>query len=159
MDLNPIPETPLYLDKANPAVWKAYGAVAQAVREATDAAGLGRELVELMNVRISQINGCAYCLDLHTRLAAEAGASAQKLGVLSAWRSVGLFGELERAALAVGEAVTRLPGEEQLHAEVAAARVILTDEQYSALSWAALSMNAFNRVSIVSRHPVRPRTA
>ena len=64
-----------YLDKSDPASWKALNGLALKVREATEAAGLPRSLVELLNVRISQINSCAYCLDMHSRLALEAGES------------------------------------------------------------------------------------
>ncbi|WP_127125106.1 carboxymuconolactone decarboxylase family protein [Georgenia sp. SYP-B2076] len=147
----------LHLDKADPAIWKALNAVALKVRAATDAAGLPRTLVELVNVRASQINGCAYCLDQHVRQALEAGETPQRLAVLAAWRDTSLFSEQEKAALTVAETVTTLPGEEARTAELARARRVLTDEQYSALTWAAIAINAYNRVSILSRHTVRPR--
>ena len=147
----------LHLDKSDPATWKALNAFALKVRAATDAAGLPRTLVELMNVRASQLNGCAYCLDMHTRLALEAGETAQRLAVLSAWRDTALFSQVETAALRVAEAVTSLPEEETRTAELARAREALTGEQFSALAWAAIAINAYNRVSVVSRHPVRPR--
>lgn len=146
----------LHLDKSDPAAWKALNAFVLKVRAATDAAGLPRTLVELLNVRASQLNGCAYCLDMHTRLALEAGETAQRLAVLSAWRDTALFSEVEEAALRVAEAVTSLPEEETRTAEISRAREVLTDEQFSALAWAAIAINAYNRVSIVSRHPVRP---
>ncbi|MCK6212284.1 carboxymuconolactone decarboxylase family protein [Georgenia sp. EYE_87] len=147
----------LHLDKSDPAVWKSLNAFVLKVRAATDATGLPRTLVELMNVRASQLNGCAYCLDLHTRQAMEAGETAQRLAVLSAWRDTSLFSDVEAAALRVTEAVTSLPDEETRTDELARARASLTDEQYSALAWAAIAINAYNRVSIVSRHPVRAR--
>ena len=147
----------IHLDRSDPAVWKALNAVALKVRAATDTAGLPRTLVELMNVRASQLNGCAYCLDMHSRQAVDAGETPQRLAVLPAWRETSLFSEVERAALAVAEAVTTLPGEGERSAEVARAREVLTDAQYSALTWAAITINAFNRVSILSRHPVRAR--
>ena len=147
----------VYLDKANPHVWKALNSVALHVRRATDAAGVPRSVVELMDVRASQVNGCAYCLDVHVRQALKAGVTAQRLAVLSAWRDTSLFSALERAALLIVEAVTNLPDEEERSAEIARARDLLTDAQYSALTWAAIAINAFNRVSILSRHPVQPR--
>lgn len=147
----------LQLDKSDPAAWKALNAFVLKVRAATDAAGLPRTLVELMNVRASQLNGCAYCLDMHTRLALEAGETSQRLAVLPAWRDTALFSETEIAALRVAEAVTSLPEEETRTTEIARAREVLSDEQFSALAWAAIAINAYNRVSIVSRHPVRPR--
>lgn len=149
-------EPAFYLDKANPAVWKALNGLALAARKATDDAGVPRGVVELASVRISQINGCAFCLDLHCRLAVEAGVPERKIHVLPAWREAGLFTVLERAALDVAEAVTLLPDDEVRIAALARARAELGNERFSALSWAAVSMNAFNRVSIVSRHKVTP---
>ncbi|WP_155850233.1 carboxymuconolactone decarboxylase family protein [Arthrobacter sp. Br18] len=147
-----------FLDKSDPGSWKALNGLALKVAAAAEAAGLNRALVELVNVRISQLNGCAYCLDLHDRLAREAGASDQHLAVLTAWRETALFDETERAALAIGEAVTALHHDATALAELAGARAVLTEAQYSALQWCAITIDAFNRVSILSAHPVRPRT-
>jgi AhpD family alkylhydroperoxidase len=148
----------LYLDKSDPAAWKALNAFVLKVRAATDATGLPRTLVELMNVRASQLNSCAFCLDMHTRQAIEAGETPQRLAVLSAWRDTALFSDVEMAALRVAEAVTSLPDEETRTSEVARAREVLTDEQFSALAWAAIAINAYNRVSVVSGHPVKLRS-
>ncbi|GER23790.1 alkyl hydroperoxide reductase AhpD [Zafaria cholistanensis] len=145
-----------YLDKSDPAAWKALNALSLKVGAALKAAGIGPRTIELVNLRISQINGCAYCLDMHTKVALEAGESIQRLGVLPVWREAGLFSDEEMAALAVAEMVTVLPHEEDRLAELAGARNILTDAQYSALTWAAISINAFNRVSILSRHAITP---
>ncbi|ASN53314.1 carboxymuconolactone decarboxylase family protein [Sinomonas sp. R1AF57] len=152
----PDDEPAFYLDKSDPAVWKALNAFTLQVRKVTDDAGLPRAVVELASVRISQINGCAFCLDLHGRLAVEAGVPERKLHVLPAWREAGLFTVLERAALDIAEAVTHLPDDEERISALARARAELGDARYSALCWAAISMNAFNRVSIVSRHKVGP---
>lgn len=147
----------LFLDKSDPASWRALNGLALKVAEAVEQAGLPRSTVELVNVRISQLNGCAFCLDLHVRLARQAGASEQQVAVLPAWRETTVFSTTERAALMIGEAATELPDHERLQTELAAARAELTDEQFSALQWAAVTMNAFNRVSILSGHPVRLR--
>jgi AhpD family alkylhydroperoxidase len=145
----------LYLDKQHPALWKSISGLGLKVQEAAEEAGLGRGLLELLNVRISQINGCAYCLDLHVRRAGEAGESTQRLAVLPAWRETTLFTEKERAALALAESITELPDQRvREHAE-AFARECLSAEEFSAVSWVAVTMNAFNRVSITSHHPVR----
>ncbi len=148
-----------YLDKADPGNWRALNGLARKVAAAAEDAGLSRALVELLSVRVSQLNGCAYCLDMHTGYAVEAGVSAQKLAVLPAWRETELFDDLEQAALAIGEVVALLPDEETRLAELAVARAELTDEQYSALQWTAVAINAFNRISVLSRHRVRPRAA
>lgn len=148
-----------FLDKSDPGSWRALNGLALKVSAAAEAAGLTRAVVELLSVRVSQLNGCAYCLDLHDRLAREAGVNAQQLAVLPAWRETGIFTAVERAALTIGEAATALHDDGNFLSELASARAALTDAQFSALQWCAITMNAFNRVSVLSGHPVRPRAA
>lgn len=145
-----------FLDKEHPAAYRALNGAALKVKAVAEQAGMDRRLVELINLRVSQLNGCAFCLDLHTGISLEAGESPQRLAVLSAWRDTELFSERERAALAVAETVTELPDLHAQDREYAEARQVLSDEEFSAVCWVAITMNAFNRVSIVSRHPVRP---
>jgi len=147
---------PLFLDKSDPAIYDLMVATATGVSAAAADAGLDPRLVELVNLRVSQINGCAFCLDLHTRRAMKYGETTQRLGVLPTWREAGVFTEMERAALEVAEFVTGLPEPEDRIAAEYRAREILSDVEYSAVAWLAIAMNAFNRVSITSRHPVRP---
>jgi AhpD family alkylhydroperoxidase len=154
-----MPDRSFFLDKSDPASWRALNGLALKVADAAEQAGLPRSVIELVNVRISQLNGCAFCLDLHVRLARDAGVSVQQLAVLPAWRETAVFTPTERAALTIGEAATELPGHDRLQTEMTAARAVLTDAQHSALQWAAVAMNAFNRISILSRHPVRPRSS
>ncbi|MFD4971321.1 carboxymuconolactone decarboxylase family protein [Streptomyces sp. NPDC058424] len=145
----------IFIDKQSPTAYRALVQTAEAVRTVTAEAGLERTLVELVNLRVSQINGCAYCLNVHTRAAVRAGETTQRLGVLAAWRDAELFTPDERAALALAEATTD-PGDAALQeAAYDAAREVLTDDQISAVIWAAVTINAFNRVSIMSKHPVR----
>lgn len=145
----------VFLDKEHPAAWRALNGLGLKAREAAEEAGIDRTLIELLNVRISQINGCAYCLDLHVGDAVKNGESAQRLAVLPAWRDTGLFTEKERAALTLAEAITNISDATAREHEGAAARKHLTDGEFSAVSWLVITMNAFNRVSIVSQHPVR----
>jgi AhpD family alkylhydroperoxidase len=145
----------IFLDKQHPAVWRAINGLALKVQEAAADAGIDARTLELLNVRISQINGCAYCLDLHVREALEAGETSQRLAVLSAWRDTALFTEKERGALALVESITELPSQQLREQEEGMARKSLTEEEFSVVSWVAVSMNAFNRISIVSHHPVR----
>jgi AhpD family alkylhydroperoxidase len=147
----------LFLDKHHPAAWRALNGLGLKAKEAVLEAGLDERLIELLNVRISQINGCAYCLDMHVADAVRGGESTQRLAVLPAWRDTALFEDHERAALALAESITVLPDARTRALEDASAREHLTDEQYSAVSWLAIAMNAFNRVSITSQHPVRPQ--
>jgi AhpD family alkylhydroperoxidase len=148
---------PLYLDKSNPDLYAALITAARGVSAAATSAGISPGLVELLCVRVSQINGCAYCLDLHTRRAVDAGESPQRLAVLDAWHETELFDEAERAALEWAETVTTLPGAEERLAIEYRVRESLSDAEFAAVSWLAVTMNAANRLSIASRHPVRPR--
>ncbi|MEA5153416.1 carboxymuconolactone decarboxylase family protein [Raineyella sp.] len=147
-----------YLDKADPENWAATNTWSARIAGSARDAGLHPAVIELMSVRISQLNGCAYCLDVHGRKALQLGITAQQLSVLPSWREADeLFSDLERAALTIGEAATELPDPELRRAELARARAALTDAQYSALQWVAIRMNVYNRISILSEHPVRPR--
>ncbi len=91
-----------------PGVLDALQSLSKAVDEAAAAAGLPHTTLELVSLRASQINGCAVCLDLHTRGARKAGESDERLATLAAWRHTPYFTDAERAALALAEAGTRL---------------------------------------------------
>lgn len=143
-----------YLDKAEPAAYAALGSTAAAVTDAAKRVGLDRRLVELVNLRVSQINGCAFCLDLHHRRALAAGEEPRRLAVLGAWRETSLFSEAEQAALVLAESITRLPSHDERCRAEARARRVLGDEAYSVVAWVAVTINAFNRLSMTSHHPV-----
>ncbi|MFI9364999.1 carboxymuconolactone decarboxylase family protein [Kitasatospora sp. NPDC053057] len=146
----------VFIDKQSPKAYKALLAAAEAARAVATDAGLDRRLVELVNLRVSQINGCAYCLNVHTRAALREGETTQRLGVLPAWRDTELFTARERAALALAEATTNPSDAGAQQAAYALAREVLTEEEISAAVWVAITINSFNRVSIMSKHPVRP---
>ncbi|MGY5036671.1 carboxymuconolactone decarboxylase family protein [Streptomyces sp. 900116325] len=145
----------VFIDKQSPKAYHALTETAEAVRAVAAAAGLERTLVELINLRVSQVNGCAYCLDVHTRAALRAGETTQRLGVLAAWRDTELFTARERAALALAEAATEPANAAVQESACEAARRALTDDEISAAIWVAITINAFNRVSVMSKHPVR----
>lgn len=147
----------IYLDRQSPSVFKALNAVAAEVRARAEDAGLPRTVVELVNVRVSQLNACVYCLDLHTHLALKAGETSQRLAVLPGWRETELFSAVERAALEIAEAVTLVADRHLPDEEYDRLRDVLSDDQMSVLTFAAISINAFNRVSILSQHPVNRR--
>ncbi|SFT08102.1 carboxymuconolactone decarboxylase family protein [Saccharopolyspora flava] len=148
----------IFLDKQTPSAFKALSATATEIRSRAREAGLGRVLLELVNIRASQLNGCAFCLDRHTRLALEAGETPERLGVLPAWRETELFTAEERAALELAEAVTLVAAQRPDQDTYDQVRKVLSDDQVSVITWAAITINAFNRVSILSGHPVRART-
>ncbi|WP_159323669.1 carboxymuconolactone decarboxylase family protein [Streptomyces tendae] len=148
-------ERRVFIDKQSPEAHTALRATAEAVRGVAAAAGLDRTLVELVNIRVSQLNACAYCLNVHTRAALRGGETTQRLGVLPAWRDTELFSPAERAALALAEATTHPADASAQSAAYAQARGVLSEDQISAVIWVAISINAFNRVSVLSKHPVR----
>lgn len=148
-----------FLDKGMPDAWQAALAFSSAVREGVARRGLSVQEAELIKVRASQINGCAFCLDLHSREARQSGIPQQTLDLLPAWRETAVLGERERAVLAVAEAATLLPLSERSVADLSSARSILGEDAFVAAEWVAVTINMFNRISILSRHPVRPRDA
>ncbi len=149
----------LFIDKAIPEAWGVAERFSATVRDQALQHGLTSQESELIKVRASQMNGCVFCLDLHVRQARDAGVTQQKLDVLAAWRETSLFGEREAAALAVSEAGTRLPLTEDARADLVAARQVLGDDAFAAAEWVTAAINLFNRISILSGHPVRPRDA
>lgn len=144
-----------FMDKADPRTWRALNSFGHAVSEAAEQAGVDRGVLELMYVRISQLNGCVYCLDMHSRAAVAAGIPQDLLAFLPAWRDTAAFNDVERASLTIGETATELPEVEQRKANLAWAREILGDAAFGAIEWAAVAMNAYNRVSILSEHPAK----
>lgn len=146
----------VYIDKQSPDAYRAFVGAATAVGKTATDAGIERPLVELVNVRVSQINGCATCLDLHHRKAVAAGVTEKQLATLPVWRDTELFSEREQAALRLAEITTTLPDHDTAEREYGRARKVLGDDELSAVIWVATAINAFNRVSILSRHPVKP---
>lgn len=146
---------PLYLDKAGPAAYRAATELAREAGAAAEAAGLDRILVELVNLRVSQINGCAFCLNIHHRRAVAAGEAERRIAVLPAWPETGLFTAQERAALALAESITQLPPARVRHRIEEESRAVLGDGAHAAVAWVAITMNAFNRISMTSHHPVK----
>lgn len=146
-----------YLDKVAPDAWKAASAYSLAIGKSAADHGLSAAEGELIKVRASQLNACAFCLNLHTGEARSAGVSQQKLDVLPAWRETELFSDREKAVLAIAEAATQMPLTEDAMADLAGARAVLGDETFVAAEWVAVTINMFNRISILSEHPVKPR--
>jgi AhpD family alkylhydroperoxidase len=110
---------------------------------------------ELVNLRASQINGCAYCTDMHTKDAAHAGESQVRLNLVATWREATVFSEAERAALELTEQGTRLadsPGGVTDEVWENAARHY-DDEQLGALVSLIATINAFNRMNVIVRQP------
>ncbi|MGK9198922.1 MULTISPECIES: carboxymuconolactone decarboxylase family protein [Sinorhizobium] len=128
---------------------KALGAVYGYVTQS----GLPGELVDLVYLRVSQINNCAYCLDMHTRELIKRGVNTEKLALLQAWEEGGnLFSETERAALAWAESVTLVAQTGVPDSAYQAARKVFDEKQLVDLTIAISLMNSYNRMAISFRN-------
>ena len=117
--------------------------------------GLEHSLFELVKIRASQINGCANCLDMHTKDARAMGETEQRIYALSAWRETAFFSARERAALEWTEALTRLGGPDPIPDDLyARVRQQFDEDAMVALSFAVVVSNGWNRLSIAFRPPV-----
>ncbi len=124
-----------------------------ALSRASHGSGLEKGLLELVNVRASQLNGCAFCLDMHTKDALALGESEQRLHLLAAWREAPGFSEREQAALELTEALTLIAGRFLPEEVLEQARSQFTEEELSQLLFGIATINAWNRLMIGSRTP------
>lgn len=115
--------------------------------------GLEPSLLELVKMRASQINGCAYCIDMHSKDARAAGETEQRLYALSAWRETPFFSDRERAALALTEAVTLISGNERLASAIDEAAASFDTQERTKLLYAIIEINAWNRLAITTGAP------
>ncbi|WP_460785774.1 carboxymuconolactone decarboxylase family protein [Microbacterium tumbae] len=119
-------------------------------------AGLSPLLVELVKVRASQLNGCAFCLKMHSADALKHGESPDRLAVIAGWWESQYFTEEEQAALQITERVTMIGDPGRLHNRGVDPESILNDQQIAAVTWLAIVINSWNRIAISSRFPVAP---
>ncbi|MBY2938214.1 carboxymuconolactone decarboxylase family protein [Rhizobium leguminosarum] len=134
--------------KASPEGYRAFGGVYVAIQKS----GLPKELVDLAYLRVSEINGCAFCIDMHSRDLLKSGLTVEKLVLVAVWRDAGnLFSPRERAALAWAETVTRVAETGIPDADYAAAAAEFDDKELADLTYAIGLMNAFNRFGIAFR--------
>lgn len=110
--------------------------------------GLERSLYELVKIRASQINGCAYCIDMHTKDARKAGETEQRLYALSAWRETPFYSPRERAALAWTESLTLISENEVPDSIYESVREQFDEKEIVALSMAIVAINGWNRLAI-----------
>lgn len=135
-------------DQIAPNAVKALGGVYGYIMQS----GLPAELVELIYLRVSQINNCAYCLDMHTRDLIKKGVKIEKLALVQAWAEAGdLFSERERAALAWAETVTRVSETGVPTEDFEAARTVFQEKELVDLTVAISLMNTYNRLAISFR--------
>jgi len=134
--------------KASPEGYKAFGGVYATLLKGS----LPKELIDLVYLRVSQINGCAYCIDMHSRDLLKSGLAVDKLVLVPVWREAGaVFSARERVALAWAETVTRVAETGVPDADYEAAATEFSDRELADLTYAIGLMNAFNRLGITFR--------
>ena len=122
-----------------------------ALSASAEPAGIETELIELVNLRASQINGCAYCVQYHTSNGRELGIPAEKLTLTVAWRESGIFNERERAALAWTEALTQIAETHVPDDAFEAARHVFSEKELVGLTAAICAINVWNRIAVPFR--------
>jgi AhpD family alkylhydroperoxidase len=130
--------------KASPAAYQAMLALQATVEKS----GLEKSLLELIKIRASQINKCAYCLHMHTRDARKAGETEERIYLLDAWRESSLYSERERAALAWTEALTLLPQQGAPDEVFAAMTAQFSEAEIVNVTLAIGAINAWNRIGV-----------
>ena len=121
------------------------------LQRAVEASGLEHSLLALVKIRASQINGCAYCIDMHTKDARAAGETERRIYAVSAWHEAPFFTARERAALAWTDAVTRIAdthASDEIYDHV---REQLSEDDIVSLTWALVAINGWNRLAISFR--------
>jgi len=115
--------------------------------------GIERGILELVKTRVSQINGCAYCIDMHTHDARAAGETEQRLHALVAWQDTPFFSERERAALKWAEALTRISSTRVLESLMEETLLCFSAKDLVPLTFAIIAINGWNRLAIASKMP------
>ena len=136
------------LHKVSPEVYEAMMVLTNAASKDIDP-----HLAELIKIRASQLNHCAFCLDMHTQDARKRGESEQRLALLAAWEEAGdLFTEQEQAALALTEEITELSGRGHVSDEVySRAAAVFSERELGQVIAMALTINAWNRIGVTTR--------
>ncbi|SEW53236.1 carboxymuconolactone decarboxylase family protein [Chitinophaga arvensicola] len=133
--------------KLAPGSFKAMMALQTFVNES----GLDKTLGELIKIRASQINGCAFCLNMHTKEARKMGETEQRIYGLSAWHEAPYYTDKERAALALTEAVTLVASSRVPDDVYNAALEVFTAEEVAVIVMSIVTINAWNRIAVTSR--------
>ena len=116
---------------------------------------LGTVLIELVQTRVSQINGCAFCLDMHVRDLRKAGEGWQRINSVATWREAGLYSKRERAALNWAESLTQLAGHHvNRDADFEELKGQFSDQEIVELTWAVGQINTWNRMAVGMQMPV-----
>jgi AhpD family alkylhydroperoxidase len=138
----------LDFDSRAPTFSAAMNRLDRAAREELERVGFDRRLAELVRIRASQLNGCAYCIDMHTKDAKAAGETEQRIYALTAWHDAPFFDERERAALAFTEAVTLMADDHVPDEEWEAVARHYSEDELGALVGLLVAINAWNAIGV-----------
>ena len=139
----------------HPRLFRRLVALHHQVEEAAEEVGLPADVVELVKTRASQINGCAYCTDMHARDAEQAGVTPRQLALLPVWRETELFTDRQRAALTLAESMSTLSQTQHVPDEVYdGAATEFTADQLSMLIWAGAVIQTFNALNVTAPKPL-----
>ena len=150
-------ERRVHLSRSARPAYDALEAFSQTVGTLAAEAGIDARLRELVLIHASQLNGCAYCVRVHVDRAAAAGLGVDEIAQLATWRESGVFSARERAALELAECYVFIHEggvPDEVYDRVGG---ILSEQEYVAISWLLVSINAFNRIAIAGKYPVPPR--
>lgn len=150
-------ERRVHLSRSAPEAYKALEAFSKTVGAVAAAGGVDDRMKELVQIHASQLNGCAFCVRIHVDRAVVAGVGVDEIAQLPTWRESGVFSDRERAALELAEAFTFISEEGVPDTVYDHVGGILSEQEYVALSWILVAINAFNRIAIAGRYPVPPR--
>jgi AhpD family alkylhydroperoxidase len=144
------------IGKAAPDLYQTITRLEKLASDFATGAGIAVGFAHLLRLRASQLNHCAFCVRMHTRDALSSGESNDRVAVLPAWRETQYFTAKERAALALMEAVTLIADGQVPEPVYAQAAGVLSSEEIAAVEWLGVAINAWNRIAIPSRYPVKP---
>jgi len=141
--------------RVEPGIGQALGGLHTYIRKTS----LDSRLLHLIDIRVSQINGCAYCLNLHCEEARRDGESQQRLDVLAAWWETELFTQAEQAALGFAEQLTRISTDKGTDALYAQLKNLFSEQEIVQLTGAVIDINAWNRLAIATSRQPKHRDA
>ncbi|WP_214465848.1 carboxymuconolactone decarboxylase family protein [Microbacterium flavescens] len=150
-------ERRVHLSRSAPPAYQALAAFSKTVGTIAAEGGIDVRLKELVQIHTSQLNGCAYCVRVHVERAVAAGITPDDLAQLPVWRDSGVFSDRERAGLELAESFAFIHEEGVPDDVYDRVGNILSEQEYVALSWILVSINAFNRIAIAGRYSVPPR--
>lgn len=144
------------IGKTAPELYQAVIGLDKLAAGAAASAGMSEGFTHLLRLRASQLNQCAYCVRLHTRDALASGESVDRVSVLPAWRETGYFNAKERSSLELIEAITLISDGQVPDSVYEQAAAHLSSDEILAVEWLSVVINAWNRIAISSRYPVKP---